>query len=150
YSSGTGRFLSEDPNMGVPFDPLTLHHYLYTRNDPVNRIDPSGRVTLVEVATALSIRVTLLQIVALHAFDIALGANSALVLIELDKPAFAARTKAINVISETSDPQLIRDAERVVAYADFLIGVGSADIAAAQAVLDLANASLSFGFDLAD
>src|ERR1039457_4363248 len=36
----TGRFMSRDPNEGMPWIPATLHKYLYTSGDPVNRIDP--------------------------------------------------------------------------------------------------------------
>jgi RHS repeat-associated protein len=42
FNPVTGRFLSTDPAEGVPTDPATLHKYLYTRSDPVNRIDPTG------------------------------------------------------------------------------------------------------------
>jgi RHS repeat-associated protein len=43
YDPLTGRFMSRDPNPGDPFDPKTLHKYLYASGDPVNMIDPSGR-----------------------------------------------------------------------------------------------------------
>jgi RHS repeat-associated protein len=43
YNPQTGRFLSRDPEDGVPSDPKTLHKYLYAGGDPVNRVDPSGR-----------------------------------------------------------------------------------------------------------
>jgi RHS repeat-associated protein len=38
----TGRFWSMDDYAGNSFDPPSLHKYTYTRNDPVNHIDPSG------------------------------------------------------------------------------------------------------------
>jgi RHS repeat-associated protein len=43
YNPLTGRFMSRDPNEGTPVIPATLHKYLYTGGDPVNRIDPRGR-----------------------------------------------------------------------------------------------------------
>jgi len=46
YNPNTGRFVSrdpEDPDMGRPNDPKTLHKYLYAGGDPVNGLDPSGR-----------------------------------------------------------------------------------------------------------
>jgi RHS repeat-associated protein len=43
YSPLTGRFMSRDPNDGKVKVPATLHKYLYTFDDPVNRIDPRGR-----------------------------------------------------------------------------------------------------------
>jgi RHS repeat-associated protein len=39
---GTGRFLSIDPEGGVPFEPQTLHLYVYANADPVNNVDPTG------------------------------------------------------------------------------------------------------------
>jgi hypothetical protein len=38
----TGRFQTMDSFEGVPAEPETLHKYTYVRNDPINRIDPSG------------------------------------------------------------------------------------------------------------
>jgi RHS repeat-associated protein len=43
YNPLTGRFMSRDPNSGVPWIPPTLHRYLYAGGDPVNMLDPSGR-----------------------------------------------------------------------------------------------------------
>lgn len=37
-----GRFLTMDPFGGAAFDPRSLHKYLYTGNQPTDRIDPSG------------------------------------------------------------------------------------------------------------
>ncbi|MGH8247138.1 MAG: RHS repeat-associated core domain-containing protein, partial [Gammaproteobacteria bacterium] len=44
YSSGTGRFLSTDPDFckDTPLYPQKWNRYLYVRNDPANFIDPSG------------------------------------------------------------------------------------------------------------
>lgn len=43
YNPQTGRFLSQDPELGQKSRPESLHRYLYASNDPVNRFDPSGR-----------------------------------------------------------------------------------------------------------
>ena len=43
YDPKTGRFLSHDPELGKSKEPTSLHRYVYASNDPVNRIDPSGR-----------------------------------------------------------------------------------------------------------
>jgi RHS repeat-associated protein len=48
YNPLTGRFMSRDPEDGTPFDPKTLHKYLYAKGDPVDVIDPSGREGLLE------------------------------------------------------------------------------------------------------
>lgn len=42
YDSTTGRFISADTYAGDISDPLTTNKYLYTNNDPVNYIDPTG------------------------------------------------------------------------------------------------------------
>jgi RHS repeat-associated protein len=42
YSSMLGRFTSVDPMFGRIRNPQTLNRYIYTTNNPVNRIDPNG------------------------------------------------------------------------------------------------------------
>ena len=39
YDQGVGRFTQQDTWMGVNSDPLTLHKYVYTHNDPANNTD---------------------------------------------------------------------------------------------------------------
>jgi RHS repeat-associated protein len=48
YNPLTGRFLSRDPEDGTPYDPASLHKYLYARGDPVNASDPEGRAATIE------------------------------------------------------------------------------------------------------
>ena len=45
YASTYGRFNTPDPYMasGGPGDPGSWNRYSYTKGDPVNRVDPSGR-----------------------------------------------------------------------------------------------------------
>jgi RHS repeat-associated protein len=43
YRHATGRFLTMDPYEGDILDPGTLQKYVYTRNNPSNAIDPTGR-----------------------------------------------------------------------------------------------------------
>ena len=49
YNMLTGRFETMDPVAGEISDPSTLHKYVYARNNPLNRIDPSGLADLAEV-----------------------------------------------------------------------------------------------------
>jgi len=42
YMASVGRFITLDPLRGIPTDPITLHRYLYTHNNPANVVDPSG------------------------------------------------------------------------------------------------------------
>ena len=43
YNQGTGRFETMDPEPGYISDPGSLHKYFYTKNNPVNQTDPTGR-----------------------------------------------------------------------------------------------------------
>lgn len=47
-----GRFVTRDMYEGSVFDPLTLHKYLYVANDPVNKIDPSGMMSVLDLEEA--------------------------------------------------------------------------------------------------
>ena len=54
---GSGRYWTVDPYEGVNLDPLSLHRYVYARENPANTVDPSGNegvgvVEAVSVATA--------------------------------------------------------------------------------------------------
>jgi len=45
-SQNTARFWTMDTDQGKNEDPLSLHKYLYCHENPVNGVDPSGRVTV--------------------------------------------------------------------------------------------------------
>lgn len=47
YEPSTGRFLQEDPVGGALLNPSSQNKYLYVGNQPLNFVDPSGRVLLV-------------------------------------------------------------------------------------------------------
>jgi hypothetical protein len=55
YDPSNGRFNRLDPFAGNNFEPQSLHKYAYAHADPVNGIDPSGRLTLVEKVSTLAI-----------------------------------------------------------------------------------------------
>jgi RHS repeat-associated protein len=55
YDPATGRFNRLDPFLGDLKDPLSLHKYLYTHADPVNGIDPSGRMNVMVCVAAIGI-----------------------------------------------------------------------------------------------
>jgi RHS repeat-associated protein len=57
YNQATGRFETMDRVAGNIFDPATLHKYVYTKNNPVNRIDPSGNAAIEEYDTVTFSRV---------------------------------------------------------------------------------------------
>jgi RHS repeat-associated protein len=52
YNPATGRFMTRDPYQGSVYDPASLHRYNYARANPANFIDPSGRLSAGEYASA--------------------------------------------------------------------------------------------------
>lgn len=54
YDSRMGRFCSPDPADGSPDDPQSWNRYAYSRNNPVNLIDPSGKSWLTDLFTAIA------------------------------------------------------------------------------------------------
>lgn len=66
-NSATGRFASFDTYEGQSNEPLTLHKFLYSGANPVNRSDPSGHFTsLIDVMAAGIIRTGLANITSLQ------------------------------------------------------------------------------------
>ena len=59
YQPATGRFSAPDPMAGVEQDTRTQNRYAYAFADPLNRVDPSGRMSLGEVSAALNIQVNI-------------------------------------------------------------------------------------------
>jgi RHS repeat-associated protein len=53
YNPGVGRFLTIDPLAGDPREPMTLNRYLYANSDPVNMLDPTGRLAMAEYMAIL-------------------------------------------------------------------------------------------------
>jgi RHS repeat-associated protein len=74
YNSTTGTFCSADPLAGSPGDPQSWNRYPYARNDPIDKVDPSGKfffliplvealvgameATLPEVVTTITVTAT--------------------------------------------------------------------------------------------
>jgi len=54
YQPQTGRFWTMDSWEGTQTDPLSLHKYLYAADDPVNRIDPSGHMSMPELGSVMA------------------------------------------------------------------------------------------------
>ncbi|GIV21765.1 MAG: hypothetical protein KatS3mg023_3516 [Armatimonadota bacterium] len=59
YDPAVGRWTSADKWLGNIYRPLSLNRYLYCEDDPVNAVDPSGRVY---VDINLSINIGIFQI----------------------------------------------------------------------------------------
>ena len=50
YDPALGRFTTRDPVEGKYKKPITLHKYLYCQNNPLNRIDLTGRFSTSEIS----------------------------------------------------------------------------------------------------
>jgi RHS repeat-associated protein len=48
HHTGVGRWLSEDPLLGNPGDPMSFNRYLYTNANPVDYSDPTGLIPYVD------------------------------------------------------------------------------------------------------
>ena len=53
YNPAVGRFQTADPYEGRFQDPLTLHKYVYGRNNPVNAVDPTGQGAILEYVASI-------------------------------------------------------------------------------------------------
>jgi RES domain-containing protein len=55
YVPVLGRFTQFDNFPGVHSDPLTLHRYTFGADDPINKIDPSGNISMTELTVTVAI-----------------------------------------------------------------------------------------------
>lgn len=62
YSPEMARFIQVDRDNGSLFDTRTINRYAYSLNDPVNRFDPLGKFSLVEVNAIIGILTTLINL----------------------------------------------------------------------------------------
>ena len=67
YDPSTGRFNRMDPFTGEKEQPRSLHKYVYCDNNPVNRIDPTGRFTTTELNVSTAIQVDIGASIAVNA-----------------------------------------------------------------------------------
>ena len=69
YNPSVGRFLNRDTYAGSPWEPQTLHKYVYTHNNPINGVDPSGHETLLNlnISSAIVGRAVALSFAAIFA-----------------------------------------------------------------------------------
>jgi hypothetical protein len=56
--------MSRDPENGKLRDPASLHKYFYADGDPVNRLDPRGRGTLIDFMIQIAVPVAVVATAA--------------------------------------------------------------------------------------
>jgi RHS repeat-associated protein len=59
YDQRLGRFWTMDDAEGENRDPISLHTYLYASANPIDRLDPSGNESLVDISVSFAIDQTL-------------------------------------------------------------------------------------------
>ena len=98
YDQSSGRFVSQDPYSGSNEDPPSLHRYLYTSCDPLNRVDPGGQSeTLVSVGLATTISLSLGAISAAGVIGLRGTALDAVFGFEFGALAAASTIEGINI-----------------------------------------------------
>ncbi len=55
YDTDNGRFISEDSYLGTRENPLSRNRYIYTNNNPVNYVDPSGHLAILLLAAVAGV-----------------------------------------------------------------------------------------------
>ena len=76
YDPATARFLTADPWMGNPAEPISLNRYLYANADPVNLADPTGLFSMTEEVAVIDIHETLVMASVWRATAVAAEANA--------------------------------------------------------------------------
>jgi RHS repeat-associated protein len=93
-STDTGRFMTMDTYAGNTHDPVSLHKYLYTEDNPVNRVDPTGHAETADVGLAGGLGI------GIEAWTLA-GINAARIW-SIARIGIIAGTVAATVTSDTS------------------------------------------------
>ncbi|AFY54222.1 RHS repeat-associated core domain protein [Rivularia sp. PCC 7116] len=93
----SGRFVSRDSFEGNLLNPITLHKYQYTGNNPTNNIDPTGMFT---IASMLSVSIPEVDFrVAYSKATIRGGVHASKTLLELLPQAMLLREKGLLAIA---------------------------------------------------
>ncbi len=135
YDPRTGRFATMDTFAGLSLDPPSLHKYLYSHADPVNHLDPSGHITLGELATAQNVnRAIFAATTAYNVFNI----GQSLIDGTFD-PAEAAKEVAISYLVAFSGARLLKVISGPFTRAAAKVCGGGAGRAAANECVELVS-----------
>jgi RHS repeat-associated protein len=116
YNPLTGRFMSRDPEDGKAWEPKSLHKYLYALGDPVNRIDPRGRDSILETGS----------------LDVFVGTTPVPALVELaggayaSSAAWATNQYLLYAASTTNVVAAVSDFIEAVDWAELVSGISKA------------------------
>jgi RHS repeat-associated protein len=115
YDPATGRFVSTDPFQGYLDQSVTLHDYLYTGNNPVNFVDPSGFIAAIEYS-ALNKRAPLLAsaIRCLGGQVLTNVAETGVYIILTEVLPYVGQSKTVNKRSQRSVNRIAKKAGEVV------------------------------------
>jgi RHS repeat-associated protein len=139
----SGRFYGRDPFKGILTLPDSLHPYIYTKNNPINLIDPSGKFF------GLLAPVSIGEIISFYLPVVLKGANLATTVF-LMEPGFQVRQLGLELIMNGLDDfgrllyedgaKMIQRAVKIGEAGDKLILFGEAAIGA----INTSRAALQF------
>lgn len=143
YDPGTGRFISSDAFGGNPFEPITLHKYVYANDNPANRVDPSGfQASLAE----LNATVTVSNILDSYWPTLFKLINVAVGVDVFYRPGFSQRNHALELIATGRlGPNGLRLALKWYEAANHWIEFGSDMITATDKAIELVAGAKALG-----
>jgi RHS repeat-associated protein len=121
YDPASGRFISRDTYDGNPFEPLTLHKYVYAHNNPMNLIDPSGHTSLAELNVTVTMGQMINQIMPTFVRAAAIIGGIKVLM----EPGFEMRNWAYQMFQFCSSPGCFQAAAKTYEEAGKLISIAS-------------------------
>ncbi len=139
-----GRFINRDTFNGIVADPITLNKYLYSNDNPVNYIDPSGNISIGGSLTGVAISSALntLRFVGLASFDIGFGVASAIIIKTSIEPGIRARLTGLELMAAgmPGGDDLYLAGSKLISAGAFFITNASDAIDIGKAGVGIANA----------
>jgi RHS repeat-associated protein len=126
YDQSVGRFHSMDTYGGSGFDPPSLHRYLYTNNNAVNFVDPSGHFgSLIEINVAQATQNVLRSMrQAYHGTLKGIVKDSYPIMYGMIEPAYCMQSLGLHMVADdiAGGGILYRDGRALQSRAFFLLG----------------------------
>jgi RHS repeat-associated protein len=117
--TGTGRFWTADSTEGDNEDPISLHKYLYAEDGPIDNVDPSGNMSMVELNVTMGLIAGLGAIYlgeAIHTQPAAVEqiGSAAWAETRADGGSAVAAAESVLSMAQTSIRDLIKDAKDIL------------------------------------